>query len=80
MSTLRGSAPSCGWGSGSRLHSWGGHLALRLAAAHPERLLGVLAVDPLGIVGDGGMAAFDTEMARARRVRIVTVVASLTRV
>ncbi len=43
-------------------HSWGGHLALRLAAAHPERVAGVLAVDPLGIVGDGGMAAFDTEM------------------
>jgi pimeloyl-ACP methyl ester carboxylesterase len=43
-------------------HSWGGQLALRLAAAHPERLLGVLAVDPLGIVGDGGMAAFEAEM------------------
>jgi pimeloyl-ACP methyl ester carboxylesterase len=43
-------------------HSWGGHLALRLAAAVPRRLLGVLAVDPLGIVGDGGMAAFEAEM------------------
>jgi len=43
-------------------HSWGGHLALRLAAAHPSRLLGVLAVDPLGVVGDGGMAAFEAEM------------------
>jgi proline iminopeptidase len=43
-------------------HSWGGHLALRLAAAAPGRLLGVLAVDPLGIVGDGGMAAFEAEM------------------
>ncbi len=43
-------------------HSWGGQLALRLAAAHPERLLGALAVDPLGIVGDGGMAAFEAEM------------------
>jgi proline iminopeptidase len=43
-------------------HSWGGHLALRLAAACPERLLGVLAIDPLGIVGDGGMAAFEAEM------------------
>src|SRR4029434_11221261 len=29
-------------------HSWGGHLALHVAAALPERLLGVLAVDPLG--------------------------------
>ena len=43
-------------------HSWGGHLALRFAAAHPERLLGALAVDPLGIVGDGGMAAFEAEL------------------
>ena len=25
-------------------HSWGGHLALRFAAAHPARLLGILAV------------------------------------
>ncbi len=49
-------------------HSWGGHLALRLAAAHPERLLGMLAVDTLGIVGDGGRAAFEAEMlARAPR-------------
>jgi pimeloyl-ACP methyl ester carboxylesterase len=43
-------------------HSWGAHLALRVAAAHPRRLLGALAVDPLGIVGDGGMAAFGAEM------------------
>jgi pimeloyl-ACP methyl ester carboxylesterase len=43
-------------------HSWGGHLALRLAAAAPRRLRGVLAVDPLGIAGDGGMAAFEAEM------------------
>ncbi len=43
-------------------HSWGGHLTLRFAAAHPKRVLGALAVDPLGIVGDGGMAAFEAEM------------------
>jgi len=43
-------------------HSWGGHLALRLVAALPRRLLGVLAVDPPGVVGDGGMAAFEAEM------------------
>jgi len=29
-------------------HSWGGHLALHLALTHPERLLGLLLVDPLG--------------------------------
>jgi pimeloyl-ACP methyl ester carboxylesterase len=43
-------------------HSWGGQLALRFVAAHPERLLGALVVDPLGVVGDGGMAAFEAEM------------------
>jgi len=43
-------------------HSWGGHLALRFLAAHPERLLGVMAVDPIGVVGDGGRAAFEAEV------------------
>ncbi len=33
-------------------HSWGGHLALHLAVSHPERLLGVIAVDPLGAYGE----------------------------
>lgn len=49
-------------------HSWGGQLALRLAAGHPDRLLGALAVDPLGGVGDGGQCAFEAEIgARTRR-------------
>ncbi len=43
-------------------HSWGGHLALHVAASNGERLFGVLAVDPLGAVGDGGMAEFGAEM------------------
>jgi pimeloyl-ACP methyl ester carboxylesterase len=43
-------------------HSWGGHLAFHAAAAIPERLAGVLSVDPLGAVGDGGLAAFGAEM------------------
>lgn len=46
-------------------HSWGAHLALRFAASHQERLLGVLAVEPIGVVGDGGMAGFQAEL-RAR--------------
>jgi pimeloyl-ACP methyl ester carboxylesterase len=45
-------------------HSWGGHLALHVAQAMPERLLGVLSVDPLGAVGDGGWSVFDEEMLR----------------
>jgi len=28
-------------------HSWGGHLALHLAVAHPERLYGIVCIDPL---------------------------------
>ncbi len=43
-------------------HSWGGHLALRFAAAHPERLSAALAVEPIGVVGDGGRASFETEL------------------
>lgn len=43
-------------------HSWGGQLALRLVAGRPQRVAGALAVDPLGVVGDGGMAAFEAEM------------------
>jgi pimeloyl-ACP methyl ester carboxylesterase len=45
-------------------HSWGGHLALHVAEAMPERLDGVLAVDPLGAVGDGCWSEFDEEMFR----------------
>ena len=45
-------------------HSWGGHLALHVAEAMPERLLGVLAVDPLGAVGDGRWPEFDEEIFR----------------
>ncbi|HWE80872.1 MAG TPA: alpha/beta hydrolase [Gaiellaceae bacterium] len=29
-------------------HSWGGHLALHLAVAHPDRILGVVCIDTLG--------------------------------
>ena len=43
-------------------HSWGGHLVFHAALAVPERLDGVLSVDPLGAVGDGGAEAFVTEL------------------
>lgn len=43
-------------------HSWGGHLALHLAVAAPERLDGVLCIDTLGAVGDGGMGQFGAEL------------------
>ncbi len=54
-------------------HSWGGHLVLRTAASYADRLVGVLSVDPIGVVGDGGTAAFEAEMGartpKAGRVR-----------
>ena len=39
-------------------HSWGGYLAMQLAAAAPERVAGLVLVDSLGGAGDGGFAAF----------------------
>ncbi len=53
-----------GWDSAYLMgHSWGGHLVFHAALGIPERLSGVLSVDPLGAVGDGGAEAFGAEMA-----------------
>ena len=43
-------------------HSWGGHLALHVVSEHPRRWRAALVVDPLGAVGDGGMAQFVAEI------------------
>lgn len=45
-------------------HSWGGHLAMHLAVARPERLLGIVALDMLGAVPDGGLAALGEHLTR----------------
>jgi pimeloyl-ACP methyl ester carboxylesterase len=45
-------------------HSWGGHLAMHVAVAHPDRLLGLVVLDALCAVGDGGMAAFGENLTR----------------
>jgi proline iminopeptidase len=36
-------------------HSWGGHLALQLAIAWPNRVAGLLLIDPPGSEGEGGL-------------------------
>jgi pimeloyl-ACP methyl ester carboxylesterase len=46
-------------------HSWGGHLAMHLAVAPPDRLLGMVALDALWAVGDGGEAAFGENLTRS---------------
>ena len=46
-------------------HSWGGYLAMQVAVAHQDRLLGLVVVDALCAVGDGGMAAFGENLTRA---------------
>jgi pimeloyl-ACP methyl ester carboxylesterase len=43
-------------------HSFGGYLAMQLAAAAPERVAGLVLVDSLGGAGDGGFAAFAAEL------------------
>jgi pimeloyl-ACP methyl ester carboxylesterase len=39
-------------------HSWGGHLAMHVAVAEPDRVSGLICVDSLGATGDGGYTAF----------------------
>jgi proline iminopeptidase len=45
-------------------HSWGGHLLLYLLVRHPDRVTAACVIDPLGAVGDGGMAEFEAELTR----------------
>ena len=46
-------------------HSWGGHLAMHAAVSHPERLLGLVVLDALGAVGDGGTSALGPNLTAA---------------
>jgi pimeloyl-ACP methyl ester carboxylesterase len=51
-------------------HSWGGHLTLQLALAHPGRVAGLVIVDGLGAVGDGGLAEFSQHLSERRTPEI----------
>ncbi len=43
-------------------HSWGGHLAMHVAVAHPERTRGLVLFDTLGALADGGRAALSANL------------------
>lgn len=43
-------------------HSWGGHLAMHLAVAHPERVHGLVLFDTLGALADGGRSALSVNL------------------
>jgi pimeloyl-ACP methyl ester carboxylesterase len=45
-------------------HSWGGHLAMHVAVAAPERLLGLVVLDALGALPDGGEKALGENLMR----------------
>ena len=55
-------------------HSWGGHFAMHLAVARPERVGGLVIIDALGAMGDGGIAEFGpnltSRLSEAARERI----------
>jgi proline iminopeptidase len=62
-------------------HSWGAHLALHLAVAHPDRVAGLLLIDGLGVIGDGGVAesaaALTARMLPAAAERMAQITAQL---
>jgi pimeloyl-ACP methyl ester carboxylesterase len=58
-------------------HSWGGFLAMQVAAAAPERVTGLVLVDSLGVAGDGGSAAFAAEMDARLGPEVLAEVATL---
>ncbi len=43
-------------------HGWGGHLAMHVAVAHPERVAGLVLLATLGAVPDGGVDALNREL------------------
>lgn len=62
LAVLRAVAPA---GADVIGHSWGGYLAMHLAAMRSDLIVGLVVVDPLGVVGDGG----ESDMVRLMQER-----------
>jgi pimeloyl-ACP methyl ester carboxylesterase len=58
-------------------HSWGGYLAMHLAASAPARVTGLVLIDTLGGAGDGGFAPFAAEHAARAGPEVLAEVAAL---
>jgi proline iminopeptidase len=58
-------------------HSWGGYLAMHLAATAPDRVAGLVLVDTLGGAGDGGFAPFAAELAARAGPEVMAELAAL---
>lgn len=58
-------------------HSWGGYLAMHLAATAPDRVAGLVLIDTLGAVDDGGFAPFAAELAARAGPDVMAEVAAL---
>jgi pimeloyl-ACP methyl ester carboxylesterase len=58
-------------------HSWGGYLAMHLAATAPDRVAGLVLIDTLGAVDDGGFAPFAAELAARAGSDVMAEVAAL---
>lgn len=58
-------------------HSWGGYLAMQLAARAPGRVNALVLAETLGAVGDGGLAGFGAELAARARPEALARIAEL---
>jgi proline iminopeptidase len=58
-------------------HSWGGHLAMHAAVACPERTSGMVLLDSLGAVGDGGQSTMEPVIASRMSHAAITELLSL---
>ncbi len=58
-------------------HSWGGYLAMQLAARAPGRVNALVLAEPLGAVGDGGLAGFGAELAARATPEVLARIAEL---